>query len=250
MKEGRYLIIIGIFGCIIYVIADLFYAFKGKNDSNESLGIMIKVAYLNISNWRLSLSITLGFLGTLLFYMGFHQMYKVLKWRLIESNNKIYVKLFRIAYITGTVAWTYFHSMFMNVGFVFKLIFENYGDMKIAADIAKKIAYYNSIPMVVSFIVCDLGFTVIMNILIWKKIIPFSSVWKRIFATLCNPLMFPGIIGKILYCFPWPINQLHFGCESFGHALVLYLGLILYDSMKIKEKNLKEKKDILKKIDS
>ena len=243
MKEGRHLIIIGIFGCIIYVIADLFYAFKGKNDSNESFGIMIKTASLKISNWRMSLSITLGLFGTLLFYMGFHQMYKVLKKRLIESNNKIYVRLFRMAYITGSVAWTYFHSMFMNIGFVFKFIYENYGEMKIAADIAKKIIYYNTIPMVVSFFVCDLGFTVIMIILIWKKIIPFSSVWKRIFATLFNPLMFPGIIGKLLYFFPWPINQLYVGCESFGHALVLYLGLLLYDSMKIKEKSIEEKKD-------
>ena len=247
MKEGRHLIIIGIFGCIIYVIADFFYAFKGKNDSNESFGIMIKVATLKISNWRMSLSMTLGFLGTLLFYMGFHQMYKVLKNSLIEPNNKIYVKLFRIAYITGTVAWTYFHSMFMNAGFVFKFIYENYGDMKIAADIAKKIIYYNTIPMIVSFIVCDLGFTVIMIILIWKKIIPFSSIWKRILATLCNPLMCPGVIGRILLYCPWPINQLYFGCESFGHALVLYLGLILYDSIKIKEKSLEEKKDSLKK---
>lgn len=162
MEEGRHLIIIGIFGCIIYVIADLFYAFKGKNDSNKSFGIMIKVAYLKISNWRMSLSIILGFFGTLLFYMGFHQMYKVLKHRLVEANNKIYIKLFRISYITGTVAWTYFHSMFMNVGFVFKFIFENYGDMEIAANIAKKIIYYNTIPMVVSFIVCDLGFLLLL----------------------------------------------------------------------------------------
>lgn len=83
-----------------------------------------------------------------------------------------------------------------------------------------------------------------MIVLIWKKVIPLSNIWKRIFATLCNPLMFPGIIGKILICFPWPINQLNFACESFGHALVLYLGLILYDSMKRKEKSIKEKKEI------
>ena len=66
---------------------------------------MIKVAYLNISNWRISLSIICGFVGTLLFYMGFHQMYKVLK---ISLNESIYVKLFRVSYITGTVAWTFF----------------------------------------------------------------------------------------------------------------------------------------------
>ena len=242
MKERRNLFIIGIFGCILYVIADLFYAFHGKNDSQESKGLMIKVVYLNISNWRMSTSIILGFIGTLFFYMGFHEMYKVLKSRLNTGNNIIYVKIFRMAYITGTVAWTYFHSMFMNVALIFKFIFEKYGDMDVAADIANKVVYYNMIPMIVSFIICDLGFTVIMIILIWKKIIPISNNWKRILATLCNPLMCPGIIGNILACFPWPINQLDYGTESFGHALVLYLGLLLNDSVVLKEDNVKKKK--------
>ena len=250
MKERRNLFIIGIFGCILYVIADFLYAFHGKNDSQESKGLLIKVVYLNISNWRMSMSIIFGFIGTLFFYMGFHQMYKVLKSRLNTRKNIIYVKLFRMAYITGTVAWTYFHSMFMNVGLIFKFIFEKYGDMDIAADIANKVAYYNMIPMIVSFIICDLGFTVIMIILIWKKIIPISNIWKRILATLCNPLMCPGVIGNILACFPWPINQLDYGTESFGHALVLYLGLLLNDSVVIKEENLNKKKKRLNQINS
>ena len=50
-----------------YVIAYFFYAFTDKNDSTESFGIMIKVAFLKISNWRMSVSITLGFFGTLKF---------------------------------------------------------------------------------------------------------------------------------------------------------------------------------------
>ena len=170
-------------------------------------------------------------------------MYKVLKISLIEPNNKIYVKLFRIAYITGTVSFTFCHSIFMNIGFIFKFIYENYGDMKIAADIANKVNYYNLTPMVVSFIVCDLNLTVIMIILIWKKIIPLSSTWKRIFATFCNPLMSLFIFGTILSYLPWPINQLKYGCQSFGYALVLCLGLILNNSIKIKEKILKGKKD-------
>ena len=62
--------------------------------------------------------------------------------------------------------------------------------------------------------------------------------------------MLPGIIGNILACFPWPINQLDYGTESFGHALVLLLGLFLYDSIVKKEEKEKEKKNILKKKDS
>ena len=175
MKERRNLFKIGIFGCILYVIGDLLYAFKGKNDSKESKGFMIKLAYLNFPNWRMSTSIICGFAGTLFFYMGFHQMYKVLKSRLNTRNNKFYVKIFGVAYITGTVAWTYFHSMFMNIALIFKFVYEKYGDINIAADIAHQVLYYNLFPMIFSFIICDLGFTLVMIILIWKKIIPISN---------------------------------------------------------------------------
>ena len=82
-----------------------------------------------------------------------------------------------------------FHSIFMNVGLIFKFVYEAYGDMKVASDIAKKIVYINIIPMIVSFIICDLGFTIVMIVLIWKRIIPLSNLWKRIMATLCNPLL-------------------------------------------------------------
>jgi hypothetical protein len=43
--------------------------------------------------------------------------------------------------------------------------------------------------------------------------------------------MLPGVIGNIFSLLPWPINQLDHGTESFGHALVLMLGLILLKEM-------------------
>jgi hypothetical protein len=43
--------------------------------------------------------------------------------------------------------------------------------------------------------------------------------------------MLPGVIGNLLALLPWPINQLDHGTESFGHALVLLLGLILLKEM-------------------
>ena len=43
--------------------------------------------------------------------------------------------------------------------------------------------------------------------------------------------MLPGIVGNLLALLPWPLNQLDHGTESFGHALVLVLGLILLKEM-------------------
>ena len=83
----------------------------------------------------------------------------------------------------------------------------------------------------IAFILCDLGLTVVMNVMVWKKIVPLKSTLARILATLCNPLMMPGIVGNLLALLPWPVNQLDHGTESFGHALVLLLGLILLREM-------------------
>jgi hypothetical protein len=85
--------------------------------------------------------------------------------------------------------------------------------------------------MLIAFILCDLGLTVVMPVMVWKKIIPLKSTAARILATLCNPLMMPGIVGNLLALLPWPVNQLDHGTESFGHALVLLLGLILLREM-------------------
>ena len=141
------------------------------------------------------------------------------------------MKLFRIAYITGTVAWSYVHAMFMNVALIFKYVYQNCGDMQTAADIANRVFYANAAPMLIAFILCDLGLTVVMIVMVWKKIVPLKSTLARILATLCNPLMMPGIVGNLFTLLPWPLNQLDHGTESFGHALVLLLGLILLREM-------------------
>ena len=45
-------------------------------------------------------------------------------------------------------------------------------------------------------------------------------------------MMLPGVVGNLLAMLPWPIDQLDHGTESFGHALVLLLGLILLKTMR------------------
>ena len=71
--------------------------------------------YLDMATWRMVVSIICGVLGTALYYIGFHQMWKLLKQRLTQPKQQKWVKLFQIAYLTGTVCWGYVHAMFMNV---------------------------------------------------------------------------------------------------------------------------------------
>ena len=230
-NKSKRLLIIGIIGCLLYVIGDFLFAATGKGQTTESIGFMVRVAYLEMGTWRMVASILCGFVGTLLYYMGFHRMYGLLKIHVREKKDQKWVTLFRVAYVTGTVAWAYVHAMFMTVALVFKFVYQSYGDMQTAADIANQVFYANAAPILIAYILCDVGLTVVMIVMVWKKIIPLKSTGARILATLCNPMALPGIVGNLLALLPWPVNQLDHGTESFGHALVLILGLILLREM-------------------
>ena len=230
-EKLKRLLLIGIVGCLLYVTGDFLFAATGKGQTTENIGFMVRVAYLEMGTWRMVASILCGFVGTLLYYMGFHRMYGLLKIHVKEEKDQKWVKLFRVAYMTGTVAWTYVHAMFMTVALIFKYVYQSYGDMQTAAEIANRVFYANAAPMLIAFIFCDLGLTAVVPVIIWKKIIPLKSTGAQILATLCSPLMMAGIIGNLFTLLPWPLNQLDHGTESFGHALVLILGLILLREM-------------------
>ncbi len=230
-EKSKRLLLIGIIGCLFYVIGDFLFAATGKGQTTESIGFMVRVAYLEMGTWRMVSSILCGFVGTLLYYMGFHRMYGLLKIHVTEAEDQKWVKLFRGAFVTGTVAWAYVHAMFMNVALIFKYVYKSCSDMQTAADIANQVFYANAAPMLIAFILCDLGLSVVMPVMVWKRFIPLKSTGARILATLCNPLMMAGIVGNLFTLLPWPLNQLDHGSESFGHALVLILGLILLREM-------------------
>ena len=230
-ERSKRLLLLGIAGCLLYVIGDFLFAATEKGQTTENVGFMVRVAYLEMGTWRMVASILCGFVGSLLYYMGFHRMYLLLKLRVGDGQNRIWVRLFRVAYMTGTVAWTYVHAMFMTVALIFKYVYEAYGDMEKAAQIANRVFYANAPPMLTSYILCDVLLTVVMIALVWKRIIPLKSTFARILATLCNPMMLPGVVGNLLALLPWPVNQLDHGTESFGHALVLALGMILLGEM-------------------
>lgn len=230
-EKIRRLLIVGIIGCLLYVIGDFLFAATGKGQTTETIGMFTKVAYLDMATWRMWASILCGFVGTLLYYVGFHQMYGLLQIHVTELRNQVWVKLFHGAYIMGTVAWAWVHAMFMTDALIFKFVYQAYGEVQTAAEIANRVFYANAPGMLVAYIVCDIGLTVTMITMIWKRIIPLKNTGARIIATLCNPIMLPGVIGNLLALLPWPVNQLDHGTESFGHALVLILGLILLKGM-------------------
>ena len=155
VSKEKKAIVAGMVGCLLYVIGDFLFAAIGKNQSADSIGLMVKVAYLDMATWRMVLSIICGVLGTALYYIGFHQMWKLLKRHLSQPKQRKWVKMFQVAYLTGTVCWGYVHAMFMNVALIFKFTFVQYDDMRAAAEIANKVFYCNAAPLLASYILCD-----------------------------------------------------------------------------------------------
>ena len=47
-NTSKKLLIAGIIGCLLYVIGDFFYAATGKGQTTESIGIFVKLAYLEM----------------------------------------------------------------------------------------------------------------------------------------------------------------------------------------------------------
>ena len=231
MSKGKRALVAGMIGCFLYVIGDFLFAATGKTQSTESIGLMVKAAYLDMATWRMVVSIICGVLGTALYYIGFHQMWELLRRYCTEPKQHKWVKAFQIAYLTGTVCWGYVHAMFMNVALIFQFTFEKYGDMQAAADIANKVFYCNAAPMLAAYFLCDVLLTVVMLVLIWKGLLPLKNTVQRILASFCNPIAFAGIVGNLLTLLPWPLNQLDHGTESAGHLLVLALGLVLLRKM-------------------
>ena len=231
VNKERKALVAGMIGCLLYVIGDFLFAAIGQNQSAESIALMVKVAYLDMATWRMVVSIICGVLGTALYYIGFHQMWKLLKRHCAQPKQRKWVKLFQIAYLTGTVCWGYVHAMFMNVALIFKFTFEKYGDMQAAAEIANKVFYCNAAPLLAAYILCDVLLSVVMIVMIWKKMLPLKTTAQRISASLCNPIAFAGIVGNLFTLLPWPLNQIDHGTESFGHLLALALGLVLLREM-------------------
>ena len=66
IEKSRKLLLIGIFGCLLFVIGDFLFAATGREQTTESFGFMVRKAYLEMGTWRMVLSILCGFFGTMI----------------------------------------------------------------------------------------------------------------------------------------------------------------------------------------
>ena len=87
--KSRLLLTAGIVGCLLYVTGDFLFAATGRGQTTETLGLFTKAAWLEMAEWRMWASILCGFVGTLLYYMGFHRMEELLRLRIGETIDEV-----------------------------------------------------------------------------------------------------------------------------------------------------------------
>ena len=63
--RAKKLLIAGIIGCLLYVAGDFLFAATGKGQTTETIGLFVRVAYLEMADWRMWASILCGFVGSL-----------------------------------------------------------------------------------------------------------------------------------------------------------------------------------------
>ena len=90
-----------------------------------------------------------------------------------------------------------------------------------------KILPFGMSEAVFTFAIGKILLSVVMLVMIWKRMLPLKNTAQRILASFCNPIVFTGIVGNLFTLLPWPLDQIDHGTESAGHLLVLILGLVL-----------------------
>lgn len=218
MKKRKLNLLLGILGNFFFMLGDWLWQFKLPGMASETIGLFVERAWLDMPLWRFILSAILGAAGTPLYYIGFKEMYGILKEQVREKKFQKYVKLFHIGYLSGTMFFIYTHAICMVISMVFKCVYNSYGDVHTAAEIANNILVYNAVPFLSSFFFADVFLSIAMILLICKGTLPIGK-W----AVLCNPLV-SAMLGNLLALLPWPINQIDPATESFGHLLILLIG--------------------------
>ena len=51
---------LGIDGCLPYVVGDFRFAATGKGQTTETVGFMVRIAYLEMETWRMAANILCG----------------------------------------------------------------------------------------------------------------------------------------------------------------------------------------------
>lgn len=222
LKKRKRNLILGAAAAVMLMLADLIWQARGADAAavNTVLGAFADKAWLDMGIWRFVTSDVLVALAVPLYYIGFTEMYKMIRERARDKTDQRLAMLFRVGMMAGTMSFIFIHAICLNMPLIMRGI-APYMTVEEAAMITNDIMMLNIIPMVGFFLAADGVLTVAMIALVWRKSLPLNR-----FALLCNPIC-AAVIGTILGQFPWPMNQVSYMGEACGHLLIMIAALII-----------------------
>ncbi len=220
LKKRKRKLLLGVIACALMMIGDILWQARGAGAVNTTLGAFADKAWLNMDSWRFVVSNLLFAAAVPLYYIGFTEMYRIIREHARDKTDRIMAKLFRIGMLAGTMAFIFIHTLCLNMPMIMQGI-APLTTVENAAKITNDIMMLNIIPMVLYYLATDLVLTVAMMALVWRKALPVSKV-----ALICNPICM-AVIGNILSMLPWPMNQISYAGEACGHLLIMVVALIV-----------------------
>lgn len=219
LKKRRLRLWLGMGGCALLMIAELLWAAKGYSPVGTAMGAFADSAWLSTATWRLVASNIITAAAAPLCFIGYMEMYRIIRER---ARCKLELRLawwFRFGAIAATIAFVFIHTLCVSMPMIMQLV-APLADAAKAAELANQYMMLNIVPMVGYYLAADGVLFVVILILVWRRELPVSR-----FALICNPLC-TAALGSVLAMLPWPMSQIQAAAEPCGHLLIMVLGLI------------------------
>ncbi|GEM_PF-190274 len=220
LKKRKRNLLLGLIGAVLMVVGDMLWQVRGAGAVTTTLGAFADKAWLDMGVWRFVTSNILFAAAVPLYYIGFTEMYHMLREHGRDKTDRVFIRLFRIGMLAGTMAFIFIHTLCLNMPLIMQGV-APYVTVEKAAEITNHVMMLNIVPMVLYFLAADGLLTVAMIALVWRKTLPVNK-----FAWLCNPIC-TAVIGNVLGMLPWPMNQLGYAGEAFGHLMIMVVALIV-----------------------
>ena len=146
MKKRKRNLILGAVAAVLMMIGDILWQARGAGAVNTTLGAFADKAWLDMSAWRFIVSDILFAAAVPLYYIGFTEMYHVIREHARDKTDRIFATLFRVGMLAGTMAFIFIHVLCVNMPLIMREI-APYMTVEKAAALTNNIMMLNIVPM-------------------------------------------------------------------------------------------------------
>ena len=105
MKKRKCRLMLGMLAAVLMMLGDLIWRARGAGAIDTALGAFADKAWLDMSTWRFVVSNILFAAAVPLYYIGFTEMYHIIRDRARDKTDRILSKLFRFGMLAATMAF-------------------------------------------------------------------------------------------------------------------------------------------------